>query len=371
MRHYKVAEVVEEISERVNDPANSKYDKFVGLEHYVSGDVVIKQYGSTENLESSMKAFRAGDILIARRNVYLRRASVVLFDGVTSGDSIVLRARNPILAKLLPFVFNTDGFWDFADKYSDGTMSKRLSPKTLMKYEFDLPNEEEQEKLANILWSLNDTREAYRLLLIQTDEMVKSQFIEMTQGAETTRLSDICCSYGRGKTPKYVTSSNVRVINQACIYWDHFKLQNVKYHNPELFKEENKLILGDVLLNSTGTGTIGRAIVFDIEDDNYYMTDSHVTILRPNNKKIHPVVLKYYFYDDNVQSELYRLCVFGSTSQAELSREALGRMRVPVIDSRKQEAFVEVVKQTDKSKLIDINNKKYRKIRRKPDVYRI
>ena len=172
----------------------------------------------------------------------------------------------------------------------------------------------------------------------------------MTQGAETTRLSDICCSYGRGKTPKYVTSSNVRVINQACIYWDHFKLQNVKYHNPELFKEENKLILGDVLLNSTGTGTIGRAIVFDIEDDNYYMTDSHVTILRPNNKKIHPVVLKYYFYDDNVQSELYRLCVFGSTSQAELSREALGRMRVPVIDSRKQEAFVEVVKQTDKSK---------------------
>jgi len=193
----------------------------------------------------------------------------------------------------------------------------------------------------------------------------------MTQGAETTRLSDICCSYGRGKTPKYVTSSNVRVINQACIYWDHFKLQNVKYHNPELFKEENKLILGDVLLNSTGTGTIGRAIVFDIEDDNYYMTDSHVTILRPNNKKIHPVVLKYYFYDDNVQSELYRLCVFGSTSQAELSREALGRMRVPVIDSRKQEAFVEVVKQTDKSKLIDINNKKYRKIRRKPDVYRI
>jgi len=135
MKHYKLSDIVVEINERENDPANSKYERFVGLEHYVSGDVIIRNYGSTEMLGSSMKVFRAGDVLVARRNVYLKRAATVDFDGLTSGDSIVLRAKSELLGKILPFVLNTDDFWDYADKYSDGTMSKRLSPKVLMQYE--------------------------------------------------------------------------------------------------------------------------------------------------------------------------------------------------------------------------------------------
>ena len=80
------------------------------------------------------------------------------------------------------------------------------------------------------------------------------------------------------------------------------------------------------------------------------MTDSHVTILRPKIELILPEVLKHYFYNEVNQSELYRLCVFGSTSQAELSREALGRMLVPIVDMKEQIAFVEMVRQSDKSK---------------------
>ena len=179
MAHYKMSDVVTEVNERENNPANSKYDRFVGLEHYVSGEVIIRNYGSTERLESTMKVFQAGDILVARRNVYLKRASTVDFDGLTSGDSIVLRAKDPEIGRILPFVLNTDDFWDFADQYSDGTMSKRLSPKTLMTFEFDLPDGDELSKLADILWAANDTRESYQALLKQADELVKSQFIEL------------------------------------------------------------------------------------------------------------------------------------------------------------------------------------------------
>ena len=179
MAHYKLSDVVVEINERENNPSCSKYERFVGLEHYVSGEVIIRNYGSTELLASSMKIFKNGDILVARRNVYLKRASMVDFDGLTSGDSIVLRAKNPVIGRVLPFVLNTEEFWDFADQYSDGTMSKRLSPKTLMTYEFDLPEENELEYFGNLLWAANDTKESYQQLLVQTDELVKSQFIEM------------------------------------------------------------------------------------------------------------------------------------------------------------------------------------------------
>lgn len=179
MKHYKMIDVVSEISERENSPSTSGYDFFVGLEHYVSGEVEITNYGSTANLDSAMKVFHSGDILVARRNVYLKRASVVFFDGLTSGDSIVLRAKNDQIARLIPFVLNTDAFWDYADRYSDGTMSKRLSPKTLMQYEFDLPNEDRQDHFADTLWAAAETKASYQHLLTQTDELVKSQFIEM------------------------------------------------------------------------------------------------------------------------------------------------------------------------------------------------
>lgn len=179
MKHYILGNVVDEISEREKNPSMSGYERFVGLEHYVSGDIEIKKYGTTENLNSTMKVFKSGDILVARRNVYLKRASVVYFDGLTSGDSIVLRAKNENIGRILPFILNTSEFWDYANQHADGTMSKRLSPKVLKAYEFDLPDDNELERLADLLWSLVDTKNAYEELLIKTDDLVISQFIEM------------------------------------------------------------------------------------------------------------------------------------------------------------------------------------------------
>jgi type I restriction enzyme S subunit len=65
----KLGELMDDISERVDNPAQSGYERFVGLEHFVSGDIKIRNWGTTENLTSSTKAFKAGDILFARRNV--------------------------------------------------------------------------------------------------------------------------------------------------------------------------------------------------------------------------------------------------------------------------------------------------------------
>ena len=178
MQHYVLGDIITEISERENNPSTSSYERFVGLEHYVSGEVEIENYGSTANLNSAMKVFNSGDILVARRNVYLKRASVVYFDGLTSGDSIVLRPKDETIGRILPFILNTDDFWDYADQYSDGTMSKRLSPKVLKQYEFDLPDDN-LEQLADILWAMVDVKKSYQQLLKQTDELVKSQFIEM------------------------------------------------------------------------------------------------------------------------------------------------------------------------------------------------
>ena len=196
MIKYRLGDIVDVISEREENPANCKYDRFVGLEHYISGEVEIKNYGNTDLLKSAMKIFKAGDILVARRNVYLRRASVVNFDGITSGDSIVLRTKDELLNRLLPFVLNTDIFWEYAEKFSDGTMSKRLSPKILLEYEFSLPGIKEQEQLAELLWAANDTKENYKKLLALTDKFVESEFIDMFGDPETNPKGWVIKSIG-------------------------------------------------------------------------------------------------------------------------------------------------------------------------------
>jgi type I restriction enzyme S subunit len=123
----KFGELADEISQRVARPGESKYSKFVGLEHFVSGDIKLKKFGSTNGLASSGKAFEAGDILFARRNAYLRRASLVNFDGVCSGDAFVLREkREKVASGFLSFFSNSERLWNYANENAAGTMSKRV-----------------------------------------------------------------------------------------------------------------------------------------------------------------------------------------------------------------------------------------------------
>ena len=189
MSTYRLRDFVDPIAITVQDPANSGFERFVGLEHYDSNELVIKRFSGVELLTTNAKAFQKNDLLIARRNVYLRRAGVVYFDGITSGDSIVLRVKEDcekqtgisreLAQRVLPLVLNTDKFWIYANKHADGMNSKRISKDTLLDYEFDLPSIEEQKELADKLWAAYKVKESYRQLLSTTDEMLKAKFQEM------------------------------------------------------------------------------------------------------------------------------------------------------------------------------------------------
>ena len=186
---YKLKDFAQDISVAIKDVQSSPFDRFVGLEHYDSGEPVITRYTDKSLLSSSVKEFRKNDILIARRNVYLKRAGIAFFDGLTSGDSIVLRVYDDCESRtgiskqdairIIPFILNSNVFWAYANKHADGMNSKRISKEMLYDYEFDLPPLAEQKVLAEKLWAAYRLKESYKKLLAATEEMVKSQFIEM------------------------------------------------------------------------------------------------------------------------------------------------------------------------------------------------
>jgi type I restriction enzyme, S subunit len=125
----------------------------------------------------------------------------------------------------------------------------------------------------------------------------------------------------RGKSPDYVEEGGIPVINQACIYWEGLRLENVKF---DIGKEggngRGRLFSGDVLINSTGTGTLGRASVF--RQRGTYLADGHVTIVRLDQTAELSEYLFYLFQTPIYQGFVYAALVSGSTNQIELSRES-------------------------------------------------
>ncbi len=343
------------ISEREDNPSNCQYDKFVGLEHYVSGEVEIKNYGSTDLLKSAMKVFHAGDILIARRNVYLRRAGITNFEGITSGDSIVLRAKDELIKKLLPFVLNTDDFWEYALKFSDGTMSKRLSPKILVEYEFNLPDIKEQEKLAELLWTANDTKQAYKKLLSLTDDLVKSQFIEMfgDNKFEEISLREISSIITKGTTPTTYgfnfIDEGINFVKVESVCEDgSFDTSKFMYISEECNEKltRSKLCNGDILFSIAGA--IGRTAIVDnsILPAN---TNQALAIIRLNHDiSINRLYLIQALKSEKVRQQ-YELQKQG-IAQLNLSLQNIGDLTINIPQIEIQNQFAEFVQQTDKSK---------------------
>lgn len=151
----------------------------VGLEHLTPEQIRLSNWAvNTEN--TFTKLFRRDDMLFGRRRAYLKKAAQAPFDGICSGDITVIRARpGKLLPELLPFIIQNDDLFDFAVGRSDGSLSPRVKWENLKNYTFELPTLTEQKKLAEVLWSISDTIQAYQDLLTKTEELVQARFVEM------------------------------------------------------------------------------------------------------------------------------------------------------------------------------------------------
>jgi type I restriction enzyme S subunit len=149
----------------------------VGLEHLTPNEINLTDW--SEGGENTFtKTFRKGQVLFGRRRAYLKKAAVAPMDGICSGDITVIEALpSHLSADLLPFIIQNDSFFDYAVGKSAGSLSPRAKWEHLQHYEFDLPSMDEQRRLSEVLWAFDETKQAYKKLLAQTDELVKSKFV--------------------------------------------------------------------------------------------------------------------------------------------------------------------------------------------------
>ncbi|MCM3491164.1 restriction endonuclease subunit S [Alkalihalophilus marmarensis] len=179
--------------------------------------------------------------------------------------------------------------------------------------------------------------------------MVNKEKRNIPNGWSVINLDTVTEHISRGKSPKYVEKSDFKVINQKCIYWNRLRLGNIKYVD-EATKDKwsDKLFVrnGDLLLNSTGTGTIGRANVFTSKENNF-VVDSHVTIVRTDDSLLMPNYLKNYIEYSPNQQQLAALCFTGSTNQVELSKTELLKYPIMLPPVSEQQKIASILNSVD------------------------
>ena len=161
------------------------------------------------------------------------------------------------------------------------------------------------------------------------------------------RLGDICNYLHRGKTPKYGNQKILPIIAQKCNHWNQLYIDRCLFSDIDYilkYKEEQFLQKGDIIINSTGGGTVGRTgyiddSVFDKFDK--FVADSHVTVVRSTKLVSHRYIY-LYLLSPYIQIGIEERCT-GSTNQIELRTTTISDYLVPIPPVEEQKRLVKKV----------------------------
>lgn len=299
----------------------------VGLEHLIPGEIELSSWDS--NIEHTFsKKFTKGQVLLGRRRVYLKKAVVAPCDGICSGDITVIESTGGILPELLPFVIQNDRFFDYAMQGSAGSLSPRVKWEHLKNYEFSLPPLAEQNVLAEKLWAAYRLKESYKKLLVATEEMVKSQFIEMfgdthSSGNNSKRWKEVV-DIINGKDYKTVQVEQ----GGYPVYGTGGEMARAS----EYLSPENSILLGR-------KGTIDKPLLIK---EKYWNVDTAFAAVPDAN------YLNYIYFYWHCKTIDFKTLNKGTTLPSTTKVDLL-ELWIRIPEMGKQKEFASIVNQADKS----------------------
>ena len=318
------------------------------------GDIVIGMDGSKVGKNFATVTLADGECLLAQRVARVR-----VKDGF---DQTYLR-----------YLICNQLFTEYVQAVHTGTSIPHISKGQIEKFEVWYPPLIQQINIGLILKSLDDRiallRETNTTLDAIAQALFKSWFVDFDpvrakqegrepegMDADTAALFPDCLeeselglipkgwrvgtlgessSINRGISPKYTEQAGVLVINQKCIRDYILDTSKARRHDPKQRKiDSRELIVGDVLVNSTGVGTLGR-VAQVLSLDEVTIVDSHVTVVRTGDN------LTWNYLGLSMmrrQGEIESLGE-GTTGQTELSRGNLAALSLIIPPKSVLDAF--------------------------------
>ena len=293
--------------------------------------------------------FKAGQVLFVSRNPHLRKAGMVTFDGICSEKTFVLETKdeNILLQKFLPFVMQSNHFWNYMEAHKSGSVNYFINWSTLANYEFELPDIDEQKRLTELLWAIKDTKYAYEKLSRSIDEVVKSQFIEMfgnpvsnNKGWNTKKLKVVAPEY----TPQIPEEEKYWWLNLDMIESNTGWLIEKVMAKPDEIGNSTSTFDNTMVLYSKLRPYLNKVIV----PESYGYATTELVGMKPDEE-----ILDKYFLFNLLRGDDFLRYANGLSAGGQMPRMPMKELRnfeciLPPMDMQKR--FVEIYRQSDKSK---------------------
>lgn len=270
----RLGDICHEIKATTKDPISDGFERYIGMEHLDSGSLKIRRWGMVaEDKPKFTRIFRKGQILFGKRRPYLRKAAVAEFDGVCSGDIVVIdmNESSPDCNMLL-LILQSEPFWDWAVRTSRGSLSPRTNFKDIANFEFPKLHCSKAKSVVDIVrqavWAIQASDDA----LASAKQVFHALLLELLSPKENwlkMSLKDIAeVKGGRQRSPKHQHGRHmVPYLRPANIKRGRLRLKDVLEMN--FTPEEQKVYTlksGDILLVEGGEAE-------DVGDSAYWNLD--------------------------------------------------------------------------------------------------
>lgn len=174
---------------------------------------------------------------------------------------------------------------------------------------------------------------------------------------EVKEIGEISSYINRGIAPKY-SQKGFPVLNQKCVRNGKLEHVDIKFHSSkESFPKEKIVVKDDILINSTGVGTLGRAANVKSKISGLVLADSHLTIVRIDQTKADPWFVSYYL--NSIQSRIEDMGE-GTSGQQELSRKLVKTIKIPFPNITQQKLISQLLSDLDEK--IELNQQMNRSL---------
>ncbi len=386
-REVVLGDVIEFVSKKIK-VSELSLDNYISTENMMP-DLGGISVSSGLPSATTARSYIENDVLFSNIRTYFKKVWFADRDGGCSNDVLVFRSSGKLAPKFLYSILSGQDFIDYTVATAKGTKMPRGDRDAIEQYKFKLPPLPTQKAIAKILGDLdakielnrkmNESLEAMAQALFQSwfvdfdpvldnflvknggnvealpeplrkkgglrlavtkkntpeinelfpDSFVFNEVLEkwIPVGWGVKPLKDITVELRRGVSPKYIEDGGIRVLNQKCIRNHIVNYSLARRNDPTKRKTEGRLLeIGDIVINSTGTGTLGRiATILSLDEPT--IVDSHVTVVRGNKSILETSFFQYLMFsiEDYIEA-----MGEGSTGQTELSRLRLSEVEVLV-----------------------------------------
>ena len=364
-RIVKFGDVAQEVKASTKDPLGEGIERYIGLEHIDPESLRLARYGViAEDNPTFTKKFSAGDILFGRRRAYLKKAAVADFDGICSGDITVIAPKGEdLVPDLLPFIVQSEPFFDWAVKHSAGGLSPRTKFKSLAEFKFPLPPRPRQEEMLEVFEKFFAATKNNNDAIISVERLIKKIIIECFEEGKKLPQEEIgnekFFKVESGGTPssskKEYWNGNVNWITLADLPAENMFTEISKSERRitefGLKNSSAKLLPIDTILVST-RATIGRIAIATAETST---NQGYKNIIVKDKNAFLPIYIVMIL----IAQQRWLEAISAGGTFKEISKKHFCQVKIPRLPLVKQEKFVSTFCELRKQRqtLIDNQNK--------------